>query len=254
MTRVAANPCDCPEAVALLEAAASLRTALRRIEDGDASSIHSASSRFFDTRAQLIASSLDEASKGQICLPLEELVQSVNAVSVAFHEGAHVLVAHALGLSVLSSTTNPSSHDFGSTKIAPYDPHWDSDERIWNLASATTRFAGVSGNACVSNVTHPHAHGSAAWKHDSDQARRHLELAHCDPLICESYFSLAAWCMVNAGKSGVTAVALGLLRHRELDRHAIVRFLNDSVTGSMWPTLRTIFEKAQQLSLSATGS
>jgi hypothetical protein len=137
------------------------------------------------------------------------------------HEGAHCVVAHALGLGVRRSSIRRSEQAFAYTDLAPFDPALDGDKRWWLTRYAVVLYAGAAGNACVSPVE-TWRPGLEHCADDLSKAATALTEAGHAPSLQTGRFVQYACAMVKAGERGVLGIALLLLSHTTVSRPAIV--------------------------------
>lgn len=212
----------------LTMAGAELRTAVGQLMRGDPSTILPATVRFTRAREGAAAADADPKAKRAALEQHEQLICELNGVSAAFHEAAHILVAHTLDLRVLRATLAPAEDAYASCEIAPFSGERDGSERAWLLRFATTLYAGVAGNACVGPISGPTI-SSGHCESDGERAKDALRRAGRDPDVVESRFSFLAWLLVDAGRASVFALALSLLRTRTIEHDLIISTIDRSL-------------------------
>lgn len=166
-----------------------------------------------------------------------KVVEQYMLVLAAFHEAAHAVVGHLMGLGVLSTSLIPTEDSFARATFATYDAQLDGVFASWARRRAIVLLAGFSGGLLV--APNDLSKGAQA---DFDQAVQVLKTAGLDPASEIERLQAMTIALVLEARDAVFGVALALLQYRTIDRSKVLAIL----LGRLDPEVRERLEKRRR--------
>ncbi|ATB40295.1 hypothetical protein CYFUS_005743 [Cystobacter fuscus] len=156
---------------------------------------------------------------------LQDLYVKRRRLEAAFHEAAHAVVGHILGLGIRSVSIHPNGHSVARTFFCPYDPAKDGPAPTWARRYAVMAFAGFCGSLLVK----PQELSPGSIQ-DAKMAEEMLSEHGIDSSQEAARLNALAFQITMQAQVAVRRVATLMLHRGELERADAVMAIHGSVS------------------------